>query len=287
MPLLKYAKKTQKLLELIILRSKINPSIFDNRPPTLVGPNRDYKKFILIGHQRSGSTLIIGSLKKHPQAVTFGELLVEDQIGFNIKGYDNSCETLYQARKAFPIEFLNRYIFSSYPKETKTVGFKLFPDHLDNQHFKGVWDWVKQNQDVAIIFLSRRNKLASYASLLVAKKTKVFNISKDSQRTTTTVTMDKEECLAEFKKREQYEAVVREHIANHKVMDITYEDLSEDPYAIVTQVQEFLGLDYSEPIITLKKKEIRPLSEVIDNYHELKQQFADTPWSSYFEEERN
>ncbi|MEL6936414.1 MAG: sulfotransferase domain-containing protein, partial [Cyanobacteria bacterium J06607_17] len=72
-----------------------------------------------------------------------------------------------------------------------------------------------------------------------------------------------EKCLAEFQRRERYNAIVRAKIANHRVMEITYEDLSKDPSTSIIKIQAFLGLDRAEPEITQVKSETRPLSEII------------------------
>jgi len=53
-----------------------SPSVFDGQARALTGPNRTYKKFIVLGHQRSGSSLVIRSLRAHPQVVGFGELFL-------------------------------------------------------------------------------------------------------------------------------------------------------------------------------------------------------------------
>lgn len=283
--MLSYVGKVKKLLKSLYIPLKVSPKLFDKQPDTLAGPNRDYTKFILMGQPRSGSSLVIGSLRKHPQVVGFGELFNRGQIVFNIKGYDNASKVLYKARKEYPIDFLNRYIFSSYLKRKRAVGFKLFPEQLDNQHFGCVWNWIEQNPDIAIILLSRQNTLATYTSFLIAQKTQVWQTLDKSQRSSINVTVDMEKCLAEFQTRERYEAIARAKIANHRVMEITYEDLSKDPSTHIIKIQEFLGLDREEPEITQVKSETRPLSEIIDNYHELKEQFANTQWAHFFNEE--
>ena len=284
--MLSYVSKVKKLLKSLYIPLRVvSPKLFDQQPDTLAGPNRDYTKFILIGQPRSGSSLVIGSLRKHPQVVGFGELFNRGQIVFNIKGYDNASKVLYKARKEYPTDFLNRYIFSSYLKKKRAVGFKLFPEQLDNQYFECIWDWIEQNRDVAIILLSRQNTLATYTSFLIAQKTQVWQTLDKSQRSSINVTVDMEECLTEFETRERYESIVRAKIANHRVMEITYEDLSKDPSSSIIKIQEFLGLDCLEPAITQVKTEMRPLSEIIDNYRELKERFADTRWAHYFNEE--
>lgn len=257
--------------------------LVDERPAALTGPNREYRRFILLGHQRSGSSLVIRSLRKHPQVVSFGELFVHGRIGFNVDGFDNASEALQRAREADPVGFLDHYVYAGYPDSVRAVGFKLFPEQIDTPHFDGVWDWIQQNRDVRIIYLNRTNRLASLTSLAVAKDTGVYGITDASQRPSVTVRLEREACEEEFERRDRYDALCRERIAGHPVMDLTYEEVSRDPVAAIRDIQEFLGVDQIDPQLDMVKKEVRPLSQVIDNFDELKREFAQTKWSSYFD----
>lgn len=262
-----------------------SPSVFDGQARALTGPNRTYKKFIVLGHQRSGSSLVIRSLRAHPQVVGFGELFLPDRCGFNIEGYDERAAVLLRARNAFPVEFLERYVFSGYLSDKRAVGFKLFPDQLDNDRFRCVWDWVERERDLAIVLLNRRDRLATYTSLLVAKKAGRYAARNDSDRPTATVTIDIEACLAEFEKRDRYEAIARAYSAHCDRLELTYEELNADPRAHLQRVQAFLGLDRTEPAIGSVKSEVRPLSEAIENYRELRETLARTKWASSLEED--
>ena len=87
------------------------------------------------GHQRSGSSLVITSLREHPQMVVFSELFVPDSIFFHLQGYNNQSEQLRDFRDAQPTQFLDEFIFSPYNDQIKAVGFKLFPDQIDRFEF--------------------------------------------------------------------------------------------------------------------------------------------------------
>jgi len=250
------------------------------------GPNRGYRKFIVLAHQRSGSSMIIGSLRRHPQVVGFGELFGRLRIGFNVEGYEEQkhSEAMLNARNAFPIEFLDNYIFSSYPEDKRAVGFKLFPDQLAGPHLRCVWEWIGGQRDLAVIFLTRRNLLATYVLLLVAKETGAYGIRQAAERPSITVSVDLDECLASFREREEYNALARERIAGHQVLELAYEELAADPAAHLVRIQEFLGLDVRPPEITAVRKETRPLSQVIANYEEVRKRLAGTKWAGFLEE---
>ena len=82
-----------------------DPGAFAVRPQTSQGPNRSYRRFVVLGHARSGSSLLIGSLRRHPQVVAFGELFVAGRIGFNVEGYDNHSggETIPSLARIFAV----------------------------------------------------------------------------------------------------------------------------------------------------------------------------------------
>ena len=152
-------------------------------PQLLQGTNRNYQKFIVFGHQRSGSNMMINTLREHPHIVAFSELFVRSRIAFHIDGYDNHSIKLLYLRNKYPIDFLESYIFSSYRKDIKAVGFKLFPDQLNTNNFRCLWQWIEQERDIKVILLTRRNLLAAYTSLFMARKTGKFRIKNESKRT--------------------------------------------------------------------------------------------------------
>ncbi len=171
------------------------------QPEKLRGENRDYQKFVVLAHQRSGSSLIIASLREHPQMVAFSELFVPESIFFRLEGYDNQSAELLAFRNARPLQFLDEFVFSGYRDDIQAVGFKLFPDQIDNSTFRCVWKWLARQENLKIIYLTRRNLLATYTSLLVAQKDKRYAIRDQSQRSRTTVRIEPKTCLAEFEKR--------------------------------------------------------------------------------------
>ena len=255
-----------------------------NPPQLLQGTNHNYQKFIVFGHQRSGSNMIINTLREHPHIVAFRELFVRSRISFYVDGYDNHSIKLLYLRNKYPIDFLERYIFSSYRKDIKAVGFKLFPDQLNTNNFRCLWQWIKHKQDIKIILLTRHNLLAAYTSLLIARKTEKFGIKNVSERTNATVAIDPEKCIAEFQKRKKYNKMIRECVKHHEVMEVTYENLIADLSARFRQLQEFLTVDVQELQVSTVQQNVRPLSQIITNYNELRQHLLGTEWKYCLEE---
>ena len=259
-------------------------SLLDERPQAYQGPNRNYQKFIVLTHARSGSSMLVATLGQHPEIIRFQEIFTSGSIGFNTEGFDNNSEKMIRLRNRCPIEFLQRQIFSSYPSSIKAVGFKLFPEQIDNKHLSSVWDWIVANKSIRIILLTRDNLLEAYVSKLIALKTNGFRCMYESDRTNTTVNVNFEDCLSEFQKRHVYNQKALEQLKHHKLLCLEYEEVVRDLDNSFRKLQEFLGVTVQPISVVSLKKEVRPMSEVIENYAELRERFSDTQWKHLFNE---
>lgn len=265
--------------------TKFNAADFaSERPREHRGENRDYRKFIVLAHQRSGSSLVISSLCDHPQVVAYSELFAPRRFFFYHEAYDDRSPRLLRYRNARPREFLDKFIYGGYSEHVRAVGFKLFPDQIAGPRFGCIWKWIARNPDLKIIYLRRRNLLATYASLLVAMKDKRYAIKDESQRSMSTIKIDPKACLAEFRKRTRYERMMEGRIQKHDALHWSYENLAASPQEHLRVAQQFIGVDVRELKIKLVKQELRPLYEVIENYGELERYFAGTEWEYLFHE---
>lgn len=138
----------------MFFKNKKTLEMLKSTPTNLVGNSKNYKKYIILAHHRSGSSLIVKSLRKHPQVISFGELFNHTRIAFNVERYNNYSKDLLKFRKEYPSEFLNKFIFSSYVEDKTAVGFKLFPIQIENKPYSQVWDWLKKNKDVLTLLSS-------------------------------------------------------------------------------------------------------------------------------------
>ena len=246
------------------------------------GANTGYQKFVILTHARSGSSLMVQLLKSHPEILCFGELFVNKRIGFNQEGFDQNQPELLALRNEQPIRFLKEYVFAGWSDDHQAVGFKLFPDQMDNGAFKLLWEWLEANKDVKIIHLNRNNQLATYASLLKARKTKQFGITSEENRSMAQVEMNPREAQEFFEMRESYRNEIVNRF-NDRRLDITYEELDQGMEDAMRKVQAFLGLKVVELQSKKVKQETRPLADVILNYDSLKAELKATPWITYFD----
>src|SRR5438045_1151908 len=83
---------------------------------SLVGTN-NYRKFLIVGAARTGSTLLVDLLNSHSQAIAFGELFRSvDSIGWDIPPFA-TCqnEALITLYKSDPRAFLQKSVFRRWP----------------------------------------------------------------------------------------------------------------------------------------------------------------------------
>ena len=250
----------------------------------LRGEHQDYNKFIVLGHPRSGSSMLISTLRKHPQIVSFGEIFHPRSVFLNFNPNRNtiSLNRILALRNKYPVEFLDRFIFTSYKNDLKAIGFKLFPEHIENIRFNSIWNWLESNKDVKIILLKRQNLLASYASFLLAIKDNKWNIKDELDRTKSTVNIDPENLSKYISKRKSYDDKIKRNIRYHKILEINYEEMSKNSVYTMRMVQDFLETEILNLKVRLVKQEIRALPEVIENFEELKASFSGTKYENFF-----
>lgn len=216
--------------------------------------------------------------------MAFGEIFRADQISFNNEGFDNHSKRMMALRQTHPIDFIQHHIFPSYSENTKAVGFKLFPEQINNRSFRPIWDWIVANKSIRIILLYRENLLAYYTSQIIAMNTKTFGIRNVADRTNTTVNIDFDDCLEKFQYRTTSHRKILQDLKDHHLLEISYEELTGDMGRGFSRLQNFLGVEKQPLTVSGIKKEVRPLSTVIENYTELRIRFSNTEWQYLFNE---
>ncbi|GAA0856965.1 hypothetical protein [Aliiglaciecola litoralis] len=244
--------------------------------------NNDYKRYVIFGHQRCGSSVLTSGLKSHPGVKAFAEVFTSNHITFNYPGYDNKSLSMLALRDRDNRKFLEEIIFCPQQANVEAVGFKVFPDQIDKQRFQDVWRWLADNENVSLIMLNRDNSLATLCSVTIAKKTGVWGINDATKRPTLTITLSIPECEKFFEQRELYAQMVRDKFKDRELLEISYETFASDIPKHFNLVQEFIGINPIELPVNDLKKETRSLSQIIDNYEELKAHFSATRWQSYF-----
>jgi LPS sulfotransferase NodH len=245
----------------------------------------NYRKFVIIGIARTGSTLLINLLNSHSQILAFGELFrYHDTVEWDVPPFNTyhnpRVNSLYRDD---PLAFLGKHVFRRWPKEYRAVGFKLFYYHARKPPHSLVWDHLSSTPSIQILHIKRRNILAQYYSLQLAHKTNVWinnaGISVDDEPP---MRLEVEACRKHFAWVRKLENECAEFFKYRRVHDIYYEDLITDQERKMAAIQEILELKYEPVTAKLTRQRKKPLSQTITNYVELKEAFKNTAWAEFF-----
>lgn len=250
-------------------------------PAAWRGANRGYRRFVVLTHARSGSTLLSLTLDTHPEIVGYRELLHPQSLWVRENQY---ADTPWRPwRDAHPMAFVRDVVFGGYADHLRAVGFKLFPEHLDRSpQTAGLWTWLAGQQDIAIISLHRENLLACFLSLTIAQQEQRWLAHTPEQRSQAVPSLDPEKAEKFFERQLRDRASVRERFAQRpRFMEITYEQLDADLTGTLDRVQGLLGVQKRPLQAAILKQETRPLSQAIANYEELVARWRGTRWEAF------
>ena len=250
----------------------------------------DYTRFIILGRSRVGSNLLRGLLNDHRQIMVMGELFQnKNEIGWAMEGFPTNGRT----RSMFlhqPIQFLQTKMWRNYPPEVTAVGFKLFYYHARDEEWAPIWQYLHDDTSLHVIHIKRQNILKTHLSRQRALASDKWITTADAARkenngsSTQPIILDYETCLADFVNTRSWETEADATFADHPKLELFYEDLARDWQDQITRIQAFLGVNMEDVRPQTKKQRRQPLPELIANFDDLKARFADSPWSSFFEE---
>ena len=255
-------------------------------------PNR----FVIFTQPRSGSNLLCGMLNSHPEILCHHEIFNPKRIYYSKDFHELLADREQTSRKdlikgklglmTLRQRKLNpeRFMFEIWKNNFghKAVGFNLFPTHIPNASMS----LIKDN-NVKKIILTRRNKLKCYVSLLIARKTGVwdsYNLSKTKDNVSVSVNAAK--LLKWSLKRDRYFENLSKKIIDleQEFLEISYEDLTnEKSESVKSNLLEFIGVNLNTECLEtpLRKQNSNNLKELIANFSELKHNLHGTELESY------
>ncbi|NNU80043.1 hypothetical protein HMH01_06280 [Halovulum dunhuangense] len=125
--------------------------------------------FVVLGMARTGSSLLGGMLRAHPEAYVHGEIFHDRRPAEHIR--EELFPHIDLARRAAdPVGFI-RQVLDFAPNGERVRGFKHF-----YRHNPEAAEWLIGAPGIARIVLERENRLAMYASLELARATGVYNL---------------------------------------------------------------------------------------------------------------
>jgi LPS sulfotransferase NodH/aminoglycoside phosphotransferase (APT) family kinase protein len=243
-----------------------------------------YRPFLVVCAERTGSNLLLGLLRSHEEVFAGGELfnpvLIEDNLlAWSLAPQEDLAE-LNALRRSDPIAFLRRLFAMAARNGHRMIGFKLMYGHGDQQ--VRVRDYLAANRELRVVHLKRRNLLRRHLSEERARITGEWATKEGAAaKQLPTLDMDFRACLANFAFIEQKQADYDALFHGHPLLELFYEDLSEDPQAVGARVLSFLGVEGTPKLaVDFARTGIDPLRSAIANYDELKSKLQS--WAGFF-----
>lgn len=222
-------------------------------------------QFVIIADMRTGSTLLHSSLDAHPEVRCYGELFHPEVLPDNAPpGVDRDQASGGElVRCAFACEGV------------VAAGFRamIFLPGAEQPRWADAWDALAETEGLRVIYLTRRDRLAQYASLLVAQETAAYHPSADDPvlkpENRPRVHVDPAEFRRWVEERDGLYDERRRQLAGKPSLEVEHERFTDGWAETIDAAQEFLGVRRVALPQVKQKQERRPLSEVIANYDQL------------------
>ena len=265
------------------LRHSSTYSLLSDKFYTLAG-HADYGKFVIIASPCSGANFLVSSLNSHPNICCYYEIFHPNEFVRRTNQYFPTNQKLHTLFVKHPARFLKENFFSRhYSKQVLWVGFEIFYQHTRQTGQISIWPYLTDNKELKIIHVQRKNVLAQYLLLTLARQTGVWSsqIHSDYQQHLP-LTLHYEHCLEYFKEIESYRQETEQLFYKHDKVNIYYEDLLSNLDMELTSIQDFLELPHQKLNFGLQQQNLQTFSQCIKNYEELKRKFADSKYSHFF-----
>lgn len=228
---------------------------------------RDFTRFIILSRSRTGSNLLLSLLNSHPNVQAEWEIFAR----LNGEPHDRRLAQT----------------FGPQPRRIRAKGFKLFYYHPLDDDSGALWRDLVADEALRVIHLKRRNVLRSLISRKIAEQRDAWSANAEKTGETPrrkAVSFTTSELQEGFSQTRAWEHMGDRDFRHHHILSLAYEDMAAQPAAAHDRVQRFLGLPPARLVTDMKKQNPEPLRQLIVNYDELKQAFAGSRWSLFFDE---
>jgi LPS sulfotransferase NodH len=244
-----------------------------------------YKPFIILGTARTGSTMLWSYLNSHPDILCMrGVYGSTKKINFG-KFYKELPEEYYsdklvKYRNNKPIEFLENYVYKSYAKPYKAVGFKYFYDH--DRHLLNrneLVDFFKEKSYIKFIHIKRDNLLATLFSYKRALAQNQWTKANTDFRTKISVSECNNYFLSIIENQRRFDQIFQD-----RILQVNYDELIQQAGETLIEIMNFLGVEKTSLRTETQKNNKIILADKIENYDELKDYFKNTNYEELFNE---
>lgn len=205
-----------------------------------------HKKFVLLSQARSGTSLMVSILNSHKHILCHGEIFHQLKREAHLKGswLENNNLSSFSGKD---IDYAYSVLNDSVDNKFQCVGFKMWKIQSED-----ACEEICKDDSVLKIILERDNKLATYSSGLLAKKTGVWNLSSEVKKDlkNTEVTFREKGFLAHIEA--QHKAFeFYDNVSKGEVFKLKYHEIDMNK---AHDIINFLGQDASDTLEFGKKK---------------------------------
>lgn len=229
--------------------------------------------FIILGHPRSGSTLLHTLLNSHPRIYSRGEWLGLDYDQRLAKGDVQIDDYLQEGLRAL-----------RYP--VKAMGFKFFYEYERQEWGRGAFQLLSEWPQLKVIHLKRQNLLQQYISLKIAKKTQKWSAISSASKLPAKerkIVIDANDLFRYLEALENWEATYLPLFQHSPILEVTYEELVNEQKRVLQEVVGFLELHNWPMTSPLLRQNPEPWETLVLNSEELREAVLASKWASLIE----
>jgi hypothetical protein len=241
---------------------------------------------VILGTQRTGTTLVRTSLSSHPdircvgEAFKLGKKPYKEAGGFWHYSHRSIADRL---RSIFlPGRSTLRYLDDLFADPRyEAIGFKLMLNQCRSRPY--LWPALR-DRNIRALLVSRRNVLKTLLSRLTAAQSGVYHVSKTLEQPTAVSSWKASRIHVDPSTvNQKLDAIESEHDDWLSMLsdvvpycDIVYEDYVADMEAFNRSILDFLDVRYRPLHSDLRKVNPDKLEDIIENYDEIAATLAGT-----------
>ncbi|MEO8116055.1 MAG: sulfotransferase [Bacteroidota bacterium] len=238
----------------------------------------ELKKFVIITLPRSGSTVLVKTLDRHPQVFCAGELFyfpgkiyhTECQFPFwKIKTFSNKINYLINFPNVlFRLGYFMKNFYNHQNPGYKAVGFKMMYQHI--LYMPGIMNYLKRNK-IKVILLTRENLLRNVLSDMKARETGVYHNEPGSGKIAgKKLHVDLELLSEKMKETGKWAKKLEAVSVGMDTLKIDYADFTNWE-ELTDKIFDFLEVSREKIPPAAQKLNPPALENMIDNFEEVKQ----------------
>lgn len=225
--------------------------------------------FAILCVGRVGSEHLVSLLDSHPGITCFGELFAPSW-GAGKRRATTPVPRFFESDHDDPWTYWTEVTAGL---TGQLLGLKLPHSSLESHPRSRE---LLDSSDVRIIRLRRANRVAQYVSVVIAAESGVWQ-STDGTRRTQTIRVDPAKCVEALQGITRSEAELDRLAAGHPCFELTYEVLADGKG--LEEIQAFLGVAPQPLSSPYERLRTLPLQDVVENYGELVEALAETPFA--------